>query len=379
MDKAQVQLIELMRFALNGNDRSLAPAEQIDWAPVLKLAAQHSLINVVAAACANLPEGLCPSQEQRAAIDRHFHAMIAQESAQLYAAEQLMQAFEARGLYVMPIKGVVTKGRYSETYMRSMSDIDLLYKPEQDKQVKEAMKELGYGGFSEGQVHDHYSMEPYLSVEMHRQLTRADSEHSAYYEDIWQRCRPKDGCKYVYEMSVEDEFIYNFVHFCKHFLFGGVGVRFVMDIYVYDQSDIDRRYIEKELKKLNLWRFYVNVSRLAQVWFGKAEQSDAVTQEMAEFIVNGGLFGTKENAAAAKVSEGRVGGFLRACFPSYSNTVSMFPWLKRCPLLLPYCWLLRAIRAALHRKQNIRNRFSYALADKDAGRQIAEFYKRCGL
>jgi hypothetical protein len=30
---------------------------------------------------------------------------------------------------------------------------------------------------------------------------------------------------------------------------------------------------------------------------------------------------------------------------------SMFPWLK--PLLLPYAWLLRAIRAVRHRKGNL--------------------------
>lgn len=375
MENYKRQFIELLRFALHGDAETLVSAEQIDWERVLRLAAKHGLVNVIAAACARLSDGLQPSAEQRAAINKRLRAVVVQESEQLYAIDELCAAAEQAGVYIMPIKGAVTKGRYPETYLRSMGDIDLLYKPEQHAEMKRLTSSLGYGDFKEGLQHDSCSR-GLVSMEMHRLLTRADSPHCEYYNDIWDRCSPRQGGTYVYEMSAEDEFIYNFVHLTKHFLFGGIGVRFVMDVYVYDQIPLDRQYISDELDKLSLLAFYKKISALAEGWFGTRCSTTEGLQDIERFIIDGGLFGTKQNAAAAKAGKGRVRAVLQSCFPSCANMVSMFPWLKKAPILLPIGWALRALRALKSRRKNIRAEWEYAVTDSQ---EIKEFYKACGL
>ena len=58
-------------------------------------------------------------------------------------------------------------------------------------------------------------------------------------------------------MSLEDEYIYNLIHLVEHFQNGGVGIRFVMDVYIYNRIEtIDWEYIEAELAKLGLWEFF---------------------------------------------------------------------------------------------------------------------------
>lgn len=102
------------------------------------------------------------------------------------------------------------------------------------------MRTLGYENHVEGRKHDHYSMPPYVSLEVYRDLVDGDNEFYNYYRNIWIRCKPKSGFQYVYEMSLEDEYIFNFVHLVEHFKNGGIGLRFLVDVYVYECLDIDR-------------------------------------------------------------------------------------------------------------------------------------------
>jgi hypothetical protein len=52
----------------------------------------------------------------------------------------------------------------------------------------------------------------------------------------------------------------------------------------------------------------------------------------------------------------------------------MFPWLK--PLLLPYAWLLRAIRAKKYRKGNIKLMWDYSMkGNVREGKSLVKFIR----
>ena len=132
--------------------------------------------------------------------------------------------------------------------------------------------------------------------------------------------RPKAGMKYTFEMSVEDELVFNIAHLAEHFKEGGAGVRFIIDVYVYSRIDMDRAYVEQELKKLGLNEFYQNINDLAKHWFADGESSE-LTEKLAGFIMAGGVFGDSENAAALAVEEGRARRFFKVCFPDYDSFI----------------------------------------------------------
>ena len=358
--KQEVQyLLEIVKYILNKQQgEAPIPAKDLDWEALIKLAKNHSILNLVHYAADKLPDEHKPDADRCKHLYQASVNAIVRNYNQIEGIKEIFQKFEEEGIYVFAVKGICTKNYYPQTDMRTMGDIDLLYRPEQNAKVKKAMRELGYDGRVEGRQHDCYSRRPYMAVEMHRDLVEADSEYSSYYETIWERVKPKDGFQYVYELSLEDEFIYTFAHLVKHFQTGGIGIRFIMDIYVYNHlEDMNWKYVESELKKLGLWEFYKNLSELAEIWFSigpRPEKRDReIIHKLTSYIISNGTFGTAKNAAAVLVARnGRKRFFWRAVFPNLRNMQSMFPWLNKWPILLPYAWILRGVRSVATRRQH---------------------------
>ncbi len=371
----------LLGYVLRGQAVPKTLVQQLRWPSLLRMASRHKVLSTLACALPLMEER--PEGEICTQLENVLMEQMLVSSNQLFAAQQLQQSFEQKGLFNLTLKGIHTKLRYPQDFMRSMGDLDVLYKAEQTPGVKAAMKELGYTGFQEGRKHDHYSRQPYVAVEMHRQLVSASSGFSEYYENIWQRSRFCPGCRYSHTMSVEDEYLFNLIHMVEHFKEGGVGIRFIMDVYVYETLvQMDRAYLRQELEKLELWEFYGNIVKLAMYWFDSdPAMPDGLTLELADFVRSGGVYGSAKNSQALSVSKGgRLAFLMRACFPSYREMCSMFPWLEKWPVALPAAWGFRAVRSLAYRRGNVKNQLNtYAHADAERGHQLRRFYEACGL
>lgn len=376
MNTNKLLLIILGRL-INKNSSAIEQAN--NWKELVSLAKKHGVLQCLAYYVGAIKEEHKPD---KSTCD-YLYSVLLQESMrsqnQFYAVDVIQKTCEESRIDTLVVKGSVTKKRYSDPLFRSMSDIDVLYKTEQHNEFKKAMLSLGYTDYREGRKNDTYNMPPFISVEAHRSLLANESEYYEYYSDIWNKCKLKEGCKYTYEMSLEDEFIFNVIHLAEHFRHGGVGIRFIMDIFVYDNLDFDRDYFENELKKLNLYDFYLNISALAKYWFSDGESTDLI-EKLSDFVLSNGVFGTKGNEAALYVSKGRFPFFLRTCFPKYEDMKSMFLWLEGKKYLLPYAWILRAFNSLRYRKHNVKAQFLKAkTGDKNKGRELIAFYNECGL
>lgn len=379
------QLIEIIKCILN--NESVCRTQVTDWKSIISLAQKHKLINLLALSVDLYPQELKPDADICKYLKRELKIELSRNECQIYSANEMQRCFEEQKIYNLVLKGINTKKRYPESILRSMGDIDILYKYSQQQMIKNAMDALGYINFREGRKHDHYSMPPFVEVELHRELLAADAKYGSYYNDIWSRCHPKAECEYTYEMSLEDEFIYNFIHLIEHFEEGGIGIRFIIDIYVYNHlTNLDSNYVETELKNLGVSEFYKNIVLLSEYWFDTKkttidESKKKIIEKLELFILSNGLYGNDNNAKALAVEKGgRTKFILKACFPSYNEMCSMFVWLKKHPLLLPYAWMLRAIRSLLYRKNHVAKQFdTYKNADLNRGKELRSFYHECGL
>lgn len=388
--KQEVQyLLEIVKYILNNKMGELPiPAKDMDWELLVKLAQNHSISNLVHYGAECLPPEHRPDEEMCKRLYQSSVNAIVRSYNQIEGTEELFQAFEKEGIYALAVKGICTKQHYPQPDMRTMGDVDILYQPQQNDKVKKVMRDLGYEQSMEGRKHDIYSRRPYMAIEMHRELVAADSEYGSYYESIWNRVKPKENCKYIHEMSREDEYIFTIVHLAGHFKDGGIGIRFVMDVYVYNHLDgLDWDYIEAELRKLNLWEFYRNISQLAEEWFGTDEDCDKESKELinklSTYIITNGTFGTQKNAAAVSVAKnGRTLFLWKAVFPNLKSMKSMFTWLDKWPILLPYAWVLRGIRSitSKKRRKNIKYQVEkYKNGDREYGEELQRFFEICGL
>lgn len=370
------ELISIVASQLNNT----APDVEItDWKKLLRLAKAHGLLQYIALYADSLPEEKQPGDKIREYLLSVSARETARSANQLDAVTEMREAMEQNGVYNLAVKGSVTKLRYENDILRTMGDIDLLYKPEQHHVFKTLMQSLGYGDYQEGRKNDTYSRRPFITVEAHRELVESGSDYAGYYCDIWQTAKPMNGMRYTFEMRAEDELVFNIVHLAEHFKEGGAGIRFIIDVYVYSRIGMDNDYVEQELKKLGLCEFYHNILDLANYWFAGGESSD-LTEKLSGFIMDGGVFGDKENAAALAVEEGKASRLLKVCFPDYKSMRSMFPWLDGKGILLPYAWGLRGVRALRHRKDNVRAQMNdIRSGDIEKAKALRQFYSECGL
>jgi hypothetical protein len=163
-------------------------------------------------------------------------------------------------------------------------------------------------------------------------------------------------------MTPEDEMVYLFTHFAKHYRDGGIGCRYVVDLWVFlrNNPNMDQEKIKRELDKLQLREFYENIGRVIEVWFADAP-SDEKTDFITDFIFNSGSWGTdKSKTASAGVrdqahQEGTLGAkvlyIVRHAFPGAQLLQEKYTVLQKAPWMLPLVWIYRPFYKLIRKKE----------------------------
>ena len=273
--------------------------------------------------------------------------------------KKVLSGFDAQGIDYLPLKGVSLRGLYPHMEMRLMSDADILIKPKQYKKIKSVMLENGYKKAVESD-HEYVWEKKNIHIELHKRLVPSyQKDYNAYFGDGWRFAHLDKNGGSAYSMTKEDELIYVFSHYAKHYRDAGVGIKHVLDIFVYLKTykNLDVEYIEKELEKLQLLEFWKNTIKLLDVWFNNAE-CDEVSAFMTHKIFSGAAYGTSEAFATSRgvmmsktTKNVKQKSFLTSVFPSYSNMKQAHKYLKPLPFLLPFSWVIRWVAIILNPKR----------------------------
>lgn len=383
-------LIQIIKYLLNSDSTENVfplPPEGLKWNELMRIADRHSVGSLLYHVMPELSACMGFSQSTIDGMRKKTMYAVVVDIRQRIEREELLNRFEEKGLFCMPVKGSNTKDYYLKSEWRTMGDIDILYKPEQHKKVKSLLLEMGYTGFESGLKHDHYSKKPYITLEMHRSLVAANTLAETYYSDVWEKAQPREGYEYVYQMNLEEQYIYTMVHLLEHFKNGGVGIRFIMDVYVFGkQEKLNRQYVEGRFKELGIVKFASYMEQLARKWFGDFEYKEDVgnddfLSEIESFIIENGIYGQSSHARDVTIErEGRKGYFKRMVFPNYNSMVTLYPWLKQRSYLLPVAWGIRIIRTILFRKGSIQTGMrTLQYGNTQRGKSLLEFYRKCGI
>ena len=287
---------------------------------------------------------------------------ISLNEQQLHAVSVIGGLFDKNNIDYMPVKGTVIKKLYPKTEMRSMSDIDILIRMEQYDKIKDIMTNLQYK-FLQESSHEFIWKKGSVTVEFHKCLV--SSRNTSFYKYLgagWDFADKNLGN--CYTMRSEDLYIYLFIHLVKHYRAAGIGIKHVLDLWVYRNSQtLDFGYIEKILRKLELKEFHDNINILLEVWFENKE-SDEKTDFITNVIFNSGAYGTEEKALLANIAKLAESGkniksagfkrFLFIIFLPYENMKIKYPVLNKIPALLPVFWIKRGFDSILKKRGNIK-------------------------
>ena len=358
MSAKETGIITLLKSAITEESYTLPESFLLDEAvPVMRSHGIIPLCYMGAIRC-----GISKTEPAMQEMFKSYCASLGQSERQLAAVKTLFAAFEAQGIDYLPLKGCNMKALYPSPELRLMGDADILIRLEQYPQIREIMLHLGY---TEGEETDHELdwTSQALYVELHKRLIPSyNKDYFAYYGNGWRLASCHDGHRY--RMTPEDEFVYLFTHFAKHYRDGGIGCRHLLDLWVYLRSypQLDFIYMRNELERLQLRTFFDHIYRTISAWFMDGAW-DEQTEHITAFLFSGGSWGNMDNRSLARVVKASelshfavpswVREYLVHCFPPARVIRERYGFFRRCPILLPLGWPVLWLHTLLFRRHAI--------------------------
>ena len=350
-DTLRQGVLALIHSAVSGEAKTLP--EGFDLEAAVPIVHAHKVGNLVYYGAVNC--GIDPHSVVMQKLFTVTYKCMLVDEQQRREIEKLAAAFEHAGIDYLPLKGVMLKNLYPKTDMRIMGDADIMIRYEQYEKIKAVVEELGYT-FKVETDHELVWDNSKLHLELHKRLVPAyNKDFASYYGDCWRLARTVSAATCEYEMSDEDHMIFLLTHFAKHYRNGGIGVRHVLDLYIYRNAkpNLDHQYIICELKKLKLDVFYEHILATISAWFEGGDHTES-TRMISQHIFDGGAYGSSVGRSMAdairdKAESGKTARQLKrerwwhAIFLPYDSMCIKYRWLKKCPVFLPLMWVVRWI------------------------------------
>ena len=387
MDAAQYSrlgkvAIYLCACALHGETPKLN--NDIDLTTLYRFCQFHSITAMTAMALERCPE--IASQPERINPWMQAKNKVIRKNILLNAERQrILQHLESIGCWYMPLKGVLLQDEYPQFGMRQMSDNDILYDPEKQEAVYDFMIASGYRALSYGKTnHDEYVKEPVYNFEMHKSLfhTAWSPELERYYRDINKKLVKDPHNEYGYHLSVEDFYIYMIAHNYKHHILSGIGLRSLLDVYVFLQShgnEMQEDYVRSELTKLGC-SDYEAACRAISYHLLSSPQSNCRLSDEEEVLFRSfacsGTHGTEQmlmentlqklmNKKATAPRHTKLRYIWQRLFPSAQALSPVYPQALKKPWLIPFFWIHRHWKTLLTKPKVIARELKELLQRKN--------------
>ena len=376
----------IIRSGITGEKLSLP--EDTDMEKLYKQLSRHSILALGYTGLVN-----CGADKKHPVMQQLFRDYIAvmlKSERQLSALKELFTAFEQQGIDYLPLKGINMKKLYPKPELRSMGDADVLIRKDKYDDVVNIVKAQGYEFILQASHTKNWENKN-LHLEVHTDLMPdSDEDYYNYFEECWPKAILKNGSEYCF--SAEDEFLFIFTHFARHFRCGGIGYRQLIDLWVYTRChpNLDQDYILRAAEQLKITDFYINVMNAVKVCFEDAtadEKSDIITS----YILNSGNWGSVVSHTISKGVQGRSTGeatnknlkiysFMDSLFPKVEIIRIRYPVLHKHPKLLPFMWIYRIFDALINRQDGIKHKLKeVSLINEDDVQIQQQLFSKIGL
>ncbi len=314
----------------------------------------------------------------------------------------LLRELENEKVPALVVKGAVCRGLYPIPELRPSTDEDVYVEPEYTQAAEEVLNRLGFSRTDEGKANDpvHTWSCGTLRVELHSSLLDEGGIPGKIPTDLFGDAFTRreyivvEGHR-IPTLSHQEHFVYLILHYYKHFLSGGIGVRQICDICLYAQryeQEINWGQVWKSLEEMGL---EVLVWNLRDIGIRYLDMEDTLMPEgpthlMADSLdlladtLEAGVFGSstierKHSSSmtirAAKTGKKNAGGVGAALFPTAKSLKGRYPYLEKHTWLLPVAWCSRAF-GYLKEGKNVTRRASQAA---DIGQQRLELLEKYGI
>lgn len=345
-------LLELLKAALTGTPVKKADSS-INWSGLVELAKEQQVYSIIASALDStaMPQGFL--SELKLYNQNELLRLIAMKNE----LEEIKDELAGEQIEFMLVKGSVIRDYYPQQKMRQMSDVDILYKAENQEKLVSYMKSRGYMLKAAEANSDDFFKKPFYSFEFHRQIfDEKDAFHPDF--DLWKRAYADSENPYEYHISREDIFIYSLCHMYDHYSLSGCGIRFVCDIYVLlkNLGTLDWDYINNTFEEFKFKNFCDTAIILARSLF-MGEQGNDDAQRLLDFMLSGGVYGRSmdiDEYISRAYDGSRLKYIIHRLFPPKSQMFGNYLELKKRPYLLPLFYVIRIFQKLKYNGKKIK-------------------------
>ena len=370
-------LLNCISAALDGRECALTLAPD-DWTALLRLAGEQKLLPLVYAAVRGTPGFAAVPEAVRAAARRQTMREAAAQTVHTEAFLRLYQALRAEGLAPVVVKGIVCRTLYPQPELRPSSDEDLYLTAAEMPRFHAVLLRAGFV-LTEPErdyrsAHEARYVHPDTGLVVEGHWALFPTEYAVYaalnvqLPDLMQRAQDwESGGVTLRVPDVCDHLIFLLLHAFKHFISSGVGVRQLCDIALWMRrfgAQIDWQRVRAALRATHSEGFAAAVIDAGAHWFGLERAAahippDWETLESAALLadaLSGGVYGSADSTrrhsctitihAADRAHRGGTGraSLCAALFPGREVMAGWYPYVARCPALLPAAWAQRIWR-----------------------------------
>lgn len=329
MEKIIRAMMDLIAYEVCGKeiDKSQYILTDEELTKLYKLSKSHDLAHLVGDAL--IKNGLIGDGEIKAKFQKQIMLAVYRYEKINYELGRLRKVLNESKIPFIPLKGSVLRRYYHEPWMRTSCDIDVLVHEEEVDDVAQIIVDrLGYT-YEKKNYHDiSLVSDGGVHLELHHSIKENEPNIDLLLSDCWDYATAFDG--YEYEFTNEFFCFHQFAHMSYHFLHGGCGVRPFLDINLLEEKlDFRRDKLDEMLVKTGIKKFCDAAKSLSEVWFGNGEHTD-VTRRMEQFVLSGGVYGTKKNSMAVcqQKEKGRLGYIINRIWLPYELLCITYPRLK---------------------------------------------------
>ena len=267
----------------------------------------------------------------------------------------LRQTFAEKNIPFAMVKGAYLKQDYPQSHLRFMSDIDLIIEPERKDDAENTIRDMG------GEFHGYdgndaiFIMPGNLTLETHRYLFfRREKTGIAPCSDWSYLDKAKN------ELT-EDGFALQMIcHLLSNLCKAGLGIRYVMDLWVYRhrhsvQPDWDK--VMAQLEDWGLKKVTENVIALSEYWFTGNDGAPFFLPELEAAVLDSSLYGKAGQGAVNNMgmAGSKSAAVAHHVFLSKEELQKRFPWCKKSDLLLPAAWVARAGQTLVYHSGSVKS------------------------
>ncbi|MDD5924599.1 MAG: nucleotidyltransferase family protein [Clostridia bacterium] len=364
--------IRLIRCAIHGCSLPEFP-EKFNIKELYSFLRRH----LISASLYDVIKRACNDEAVLKKLEEEYISLKIQADSLKQENKRILTLFDEENLDVMPIKGYELEQYYPDDFFRRSLDIDIVFDADKTDKLKELMARDGYILECENDKDLSYYKPPFFCYEFHKHITANDQASFEYFSDILMRSPLNDNYKNIHRMTKEGLYIYTLVHFHKHFVGGGAGIRFLLDLYFVDKAlfdEIDKTELFDSLQKMNLYNFYQKMKSLAYKLFDEESNLELDDGEslICKYMYMQGCFGSDSghimDLIKKKSQNARHMKYFYYIWYKYlfqERRYKNYPILKKSYALLPLCFVHRIIKCSTIDRKKVKKDYQSFLKYED--------------